>query len=132
MLKLFQDTFIVLAVRIQKLKEQITKNSRNSGIFVAGDSNAVWGVPLSAYIDIDAFVANLDSSGVLIQHIFLGEYWYDYASGIAVNGDGYGYVAVWSEAKWGVPIRSFEGNIDGFVANQDVPHITICYIKCSR
>ena len=30
-LKLFQDTFIVLAERIQKLEDQLAKNSRNSG-----------------------------------------------------------------------------------------------------
>jgi transposase len=30
-LKLFQDTFVVLAERIQKLEDQIAKNSRNSG-----------------------------------------------------------------------------------------------------
>ena len=30
-LKLFQDTFVILAERIQKLEDQLAKNSRNSG-----------------------------------------------------------------------------------------------------
>lgn len=30
-MKLFQDTYVVLAERIQKLEDQLAKNSRNSG-----------------------------------------------------------------------------------------------------
>ncbi|MBI5944825.1 MAG: SBBP repeat-containing protein, partial [Chloroflexi bacterium] len=87
----------------------------NGEVFVMGNSFAPWGTPLTAYNGADPFVANLSSSGVLIQHIFLGEIRYDTGYGIAI-ADGYGYVAGLAEGTWGAPLRPFEGNMDGFIA----------------
>jgi len=84
--------------------------------YVAGESDASWGSPVRPYAGDDAFVAKLNSSGVLKWNTFLGGSDYDYGQGIAVDKSGNVYVAGSSWDTWGSPVRPFGGDGDAFVA----------------
>lgn len=62
----------------------------NGSVFVTGESNAAWGLPVNAYTDrADAFVAKLDSNGTLQWNTFLGTASNDDVGyGIAADSDG--------------------------------------------
>jgi hypothetical protein len=77
---------------------------------VSGYSSATWGSPDRAYSGgIDAFAAQLDSTGNLTWNTFLGGSGTDYASGVAVDGSRNVYVVGISDATWGSPVRAFSG-----------------------
>jgi hypothetical protein len=89
----------------------------SGNVYVIGDSDSTWGAPLNALAgENDAYVAKLNSSGVLQWHTFLGGSDTDFGQGIAVDSDGNIYVTGVSRADWGVPIQAFAGYIDAFVA----------------
>ena len=82
----------------------------SGNIYVTGYSYATWGVPVMTYSGLgDAFVAKLNSSGTLIWNTFLGSTPDDGATGIALDGSGNVYVAGWSNATWGTPVKSARG-----------------------
>ncbi len=97
-------------------------------IYVVGYSSARWGSPVEAYAGAtDTFVASLASNGSLAWHTFLGGRGSDIGSDIAVyTYDGIGnptvliYVAGYSNATWGSPVRPFTPTLgdwsDAFVA----------------
>ncbi|MBI5965702.1 MAG: hypothetical protein HY863_19670, partial [Chloroflexi bacterium] len=60
----------------------------SGGIFVTGYSQGIWDTPFPPPQNISHFIANLDPSGVLTQHVFG-----DFGTRLAVDGNGYGYVA---------------------------------------
>ena len=73
-----------------------------------GHSNATWGSPVRAYTAADdAFVAKLTSAGALTWNTFLGGSGGDVGDGIAVDGSGNVYVAGYSDATWGSPVRAY-------------------------
>jgi hypothetical protein len=93
----------------------------NGNVYVTGSSYATWGSPVRAYTwGEDAFIAKLTADGVLTWNTFLG--------GVGLNGTGSDsgiaiavgtanvYVAGFSDATWGSPVRAFTDLGDAFVA----------------
>jgi hypothetical protein len=95
-------------------------------VYIAGTSYAAWGNPVRAYSGYsDAFVAKLNSNGILQWNTFLGgdfgedTYPIDEGKGIGIDGSGNVCVSGCSVATWGNPIRAFSGSSDAFVAKLD-------------
>jgi hypothetical protein len=92
----------------------------SGNVYVTGYSNSSWGSPVRAFTvgaGLNAFVAKLDSSGVLQWNTFLGSASQDYGQGIALDGSGNIYVTGSSITSWGSPIRPYTPPTgDGFVA----------------
>ena len=91
----------------------------SGNVYVTGRSGATWGSPINAHAGwVDAFVAKLNSSGVLQWNTFMGSAVYDdFGLSIAVDGSGNVYVAGYSDATWGTPVNDYAGgNYDAFVA----------------
>jgi len=89
----------------------------SGNIYVAGDSEATWGVPVNPFTgDRDVFVAKLNSNGAREWHTFLcpSQSWTDI--NIAVDGSGNSYVIGSSAASWGAPISPHSVGTDTFVA----------------
>ena len=89
---------------------------------VAGGSSGTWGtIPIRAYTaDSDAFVARLDSDGVLQWNTFLGGSESDGGRSVMVDGSGGLTVAGWSGGTWGtIPIRAYSADLDAVVARLD-------------
>jgi hypothetical protein len=86
-------------------------------IYVAG-SGATWGSPVEQpFPGGGAFIARLDSNGVLIWNTFVGG---DNGFGLAVDQSGSVYLTGGSGGgSWGTPVRAFSGNMDAFVAKVD-------------
>ncbi len=96
----------------------------NDNIYISGLSTSSWGSPIraysgSGYLDYDACVAKLDSSGNLIWNTFLGTTKNDYCNGMSMDKSGNIYVTGESHLNWGDPIRSFSGASNAFVAKLD-------------
>ena len=92
-------------------------------VYVAGESDASWGMPLHPFSGRnDAFVAKLDADGALLWNAFYGGAGYDEGSGIALDAESGAaiYITGTSDAAWGVPVRSFSGGNDAFVAKLNV------------
>ncbi|MBI2863145.1 MAG: SBBP repeat-containing protein [Chloroflexi bacterium] len=88
--------------------------------YVIGYSQATWGSPVRSYTaSKDAFVAKLNSSGVLQWHTFLGGSDSDQGEGIAVDGSGNVYVVGGGWTTWGSPVRNYTANADAFAAKLD-------------
>ncbi|MCD4741281.1 MAG: SBBP repeat-containing protein, partial [Desulfobacteraceae bacterium] len=95
--------------------------SRN--VYVTGHSNATWGSPTIAYAgNFDAFIAQLDNSGVLKRHSFIGASIVDFGMAITVDSSGNAYVTGESDATWGgSPVSAHSGWMDAFVAKFLMP-----------
>ena len=89
----------------------------SGNVYVTGNSAATWGSPVRAFTGgYDAFVAKLNSSGNLTWNTFLGSGDSDVGRGIAVDGSGNVYVAGYSGATWGSPVRAYSSGLDAFAA----------------
>jgi len=89
----------------------------NSNIYTCGISWATWGSPIRGYQgNIDNFVAKLNSSGTLIWNTFLGSDGGESCAYIALDASDNVYVAGSSNASWGSPVQTFQGNFDVYVA----------------
>ncbi|OQW91119.1 MAG: hypothetical protein BWK78_05465, partial [Thiotrichaceae bacterium IS1] len=87
-----------------------------NAIYVGGDSGAGWGTPINSYAGgSDAFVAQLDTQGVLKWHTLLGGTGDD-TGGIALDSSNNIYVIGGSSASWGSPINAYAGTANRFVA----------------
>ncbi len=94
----------------------------SGNVYVAGSSNDTWGSPVRAFGGgfYDAFVAKLNSNGVLTWNTFLGGSGTDNGNAITLDGSGNVYVTGYSYAPWGLPVRAFGGGFyDAFVAKLD-------------
>jgi hypothetical protein len=86
-------------------------------VYVTGLSTATWGSPSRAYsAGSDAFVAKLNSGGVLVWNTFLGSSGSDGAYSIAMDTLSNIYVSGNSSATWGSPARAYTASTDAFVA----------------
>jgi hypothetical protein len=86
-------------------------------VYVAGYSATSWGMPVGTHTaNGDAFVARLTTAGALTWNTFLGGSDDDAAEGIAVDGSGAVYVAGYSGAPWGSPVRAYTAMNDAFAA----------------
>ncbi len=88
-------------------------------IYAAGISSGTWGQPVRAFsVSFDGFVVKLSPAGSLLWNTFLGGTSSDLSNGgIAVDQEGYTYVAGQSSGTWGeTPVRAYGGGGDGFVA----------------
>ncbi|TFH65513.1 MAG: hypothetical protein E4G90_06105, partial [Gemmatimonadales bacterium] len=89
----------------------------SANIYVVGVSAASWGSPVDLFSgNTDAFVAKVNSGGVLQWNSFLGGGSADEGRGIAVDTGGYVYVTGYSGATWGWPVS---GNSGPFAAKVD-------------
>ncbi len=91
-------------------------------VYVAGTSMAAWGAPIRAYGGAgDAFVAKLNSKGVLQWNTFLGSGTGEArAYGLALDGSGNINVTGESLFSWGAPVHAHSADgSDVFVAQLD-------------
>jgi hypothetical protein len=91
----------------------------SGNIYIAGYSDATWGAPVNAHTGAnDAFVAKLNSSGVLQWNTFLGGSNTDYGESVTVDDSGNVYIAGRSYQTWGTPVNPFAGafGYDAFAA----------------
>jgi len=93
----------------------------SGNVYVTGWGKAAWGSPTRPYTGgWEAFVARLDSSGVLVWNTFLGGNGIDQGYGIGLDGSGNIYVAGYSNLAWGCSpactARAYAGNGDAFAA----------------
>ena len=93
----------------------------NGNVYVVGSGWWTnWGNPVRAYTSqIDAFAAKLTPDGVLVWNSFLGGNGWEYGRAVAVDGGGNVYVAGYSDASWGNPVRAYSGSGDAFAAKLD-------------
>jgi len=95
----------------------------NGHVYVTGASSDPWGTPVNPHTGDsydDAFVAKLDTDGVLLWNTFMGGEQYDDGNGIAVDSNGNVYVTGASWDTWGTPVNPHSGsNDDVFVAKLD-------------
>lgn len=91
--------------------------------YVVGTSGATWGSPIRSFSgsgNLDAFVAKLDSSGVLVWHTFLGSTSEDLGWSILFDSSSNSIYAMGnSTGSWGSPVRSYTAGRDTFVARLD-------------
>jgi hypothetical protein len=86
-------------------------------VYVAGFSNASWGSPVRPYTaGYDTYAAKLNGSGALQWNTFLGGSGTDYCYGITLDGGGNVYMAGYSNASWGSPVRPYTANYDAYAA----------------
>jgi hypothetical protein len=79
-----------------------------SGIYIAGQGNATWGSPVRPFTaDTDGFAAKLTNGGSLSWNTFLGGDGEDGGRGVALDAGANVYVAGFSDAAWGSPVRAF-------------------------
>ncbi len=91
----------------------------SGNVYIAGYSNATWGSPLNAHAGgNDAYVAKLNSSGVLQWNTFIGGSNTDYGESITLDERGNIYIAGRSYQTWGSPVNPFAGafGYDAFAA----------------
>ena len=96
----------------------------SGNVYVVGQSNATWGMPVNPYAGSwDAFAAKLDSSGARQWHTFLGSAGDDeipnqnsQSAGLVLYGNAGVYLAGFSAATWGTPVNPHAGSWDAFAA----------------
>ncbi len=91
----------------------------NGTVFVSGLTEGPWTTgptPVSPYVDVDGFVARLDSDGNLIWRTYTGGNGAETCTGIALSGSGNLAVTGFSDETWGSPLVGHGGGTDdGFV-----------------
>ena len=93
----------------------------NGNVYVAGYSDVTWGSPLHPFTGqnkTNAFIAKLDSNGVLQWNTFWGADWGhgEVGFGITVDKNENIYFTGCGFGTWGSPIQPFTGTRNAFVA----------------
>ena len=92
----------------------------SGNLYVTGSSSTTWHSPILPYSGAsDAHVARLSSAGALTWNTFLGAAGGTSGTAVAVDVNANTYVAGFSYATWGSPLRSFSAVTDAFVAKLD-------------
>ncbi len=87
----------------------------SGNVYAGGFSNATWGSPVRAYTaGYDAFAAKLSSAGALTWNTFLGGTGAETRGAIAVDSSGNVYVAGYTDATWGSPVRAYTSGADSY------------------
>jgi hypothetical protein len=97
--------------------------------YVTGYSSATWGLPVRAYTaGNDAFAVKLAGDGTLAWSAFLGGAGLDdEGRGIAVDANSNVYLAGYTNASWGLPVRAYTAGYDGFVAKFPVSSVLVFF-----
>jgi Beta-propeller repeat/Viral BACON domain len=89
----------------------------NGNVYIAGESYATWSTPVNNHAGgDDAFVAKLNSNGVLQWHTFMGSPNNDTSFSIVVDNSGNLYISGISTDQWGAPVNNHAGDDDAFAA----------------
>lgn len=90
---------------------------KNGNVYVAGRSDATWGVPKNIHAGpMDAFAAKLNSDGKRIWNTFMGSASHDHGNSIEVDDKGNIYLGGQSSATWGTPVNDYANSYDAFAA----------------
>ncbi len=85
-------------------------------VYVGGLSQGTWGTPVRAYSGgFDGFAAAVNSNGNLLWNTFQGSSGTDINYGAVVDANGSLYVAGYSTATWGTPVKSYTSGTDSYV-----------------
>ncbi|HRJ58868.1 MAG TPA: PxKF domain-containing protein [Anaerolineales bacterium] len=89
--------------------------------YIVGDTDWGWGDPIREYSGgLDAYVVKLNTDGAIEWNTFLGSSNEDSAAGVAVDENGYLYVAGTSFSTWGYPNLPYQASDRaGFAAKLD-------------
>ena len=102
----------------------------NANVYVSGSSDLGWGTPVRPFTgDDDAFLARLDSNGLLAWNTFLGGGGRDYGLGVVVHQSGDVYLGGWGTSGWGTPVRAYSGGEDAFIVKLGVAGMTGTYVS---
>ena len=103
----------------------------SGNIYFTGYSGSAWGSPSTPFPGLNAaFLARMDTNGLLKWNNFFGPSNYDYGRAIAADKDENIYVAGYSSAPWnsGQPKNPFAGGeSDAFVAKLDPQGFRLWY-----
>ncbi len=92
----------------------------SGNVYVGGIGGATWGPPVRAYTSgQDGVAAKLDTNGALTWNTFLGGSGTDQILSITLDTSGNVYVAGYSNATWGSPVRAYTSGQDGVAAKLD-------------
>jgi hypothetical protein len=95
-----------------------------NNVYVSGTSPSTWGAPRRPHSQTgtsrDAFAAKLNPTGALQWNTFLGSGGQFYGQGIAVDDNGFVFVAGFGDGEWTEqPLTGYSGGGDGFLAQLD-------------
>ena len=89
----------------------------NGNVYITGQTSASWGSPIAPFKGSnDAFIAKLNTNGILQWHTFMGSLSADTGRGITVSENGNIYITGSSNSTWGYPYNPFTSNPDSFIA----------------
>jgi len=100
----------------------VIKTDHNDFIYIVGDVKASWGKPIKAFSGKrDISIAKFDNEGELLWNTFVGSGMVDestigYLDFIQIDNNNDIYVAGQSEKGWGIPISSYSGEKDIYLA----------------
>ena len=92
-----------------------------TAVLVAGSSGATWGTPVRPYSALsDAHVMALNAAtGARLWHTFLGGSGDDFGYGLGSEGADSLFIVGDADATWGMPVRPYTLEVDGFAARLD-------------
>ncbi len=87
-------------------------------IYATGLSRASWGSPLASYPGSASqadWVVQLGTDGALQWLTFIRSAYSSDSNALTLDGAGNLYLAGWSDATWGAPVRAYSGGWDAYV-----------------
>lgn len=118
-------TYLGSAAWNEEARSIATDDNGNS--YIAGYSRGTWGTPINPHsgVNIDGFIAKLNSNGILQWNTFLGSTsGEEFVQSVSVATEEHIFIAGDSQATWGAPTTPFHdgpssGWYDGFIAELD-------------